>query len=435
MENTLMQSSKVEIHFVNDDGTEKTYVVPNNKESCYIESLYVEEQCGEQNNNPIGVVSSGILNITLQNVDRCLMESNESSVYYNYKRTKAWIQLTVTDKTHNNKINFQKFYISSWEESNSSSEPYKIDIEAYDVLNKICGFEFNTPKKNIMNPKELLEQIITGKNYGYEIELDDEISLPTYKNMTTLNISSNNIQDALNEFAQSCLISLFINHDNVIKSVDFEDDGKQPVFKLNSSNVYNCRTVPRQVYYNKIAATIKLNNAEQPKNVYGSDVFSISSELIDINKTHSIQAVVINGLTSVPESEPLKFSYNRNKVKFTKALEEGTFNAYISKYKEVEKTEFSSKDSEIADLQITNVLITNSDDLNDYVSKLKNIIDNVKRISVSYYPKSLEELNLGNNCDVDLSVINVKGTYRLKKVKWNLSSPILTADVELDSII
>ena len=105
----------------------------------YITSLEVLESTNAQNKNPVGVVSSNTVKITLNSNDRTLLPDNEQSPYYGKMNTNAKVKVTVTDD--DGSVTFNTFYVSSWVSNISSDNPTQVVIEATDLLsiiNKKC---------------------------------------------------------------------------------------------------------------------------------------------------------------------------------------------------------------------------------------------------------------------------------------------------------
>ena len=117
----------VQVKFTLSDGSTFTLNSGSSINSYnFISSLKVNEALSAENNIPIGVNTSNIIDIEIISNNKALIPENTGSVYYGYMNNTAIIEIYITE--NNEQLYFGKYFVDSWKSSISSDSPNLVKI-------------------------------------------------------------------------------------------------------------------------------------------------------------------------------------------------------------------------------------------------------------------------------------------------------------------
>lgn len=225
--------ARAEIHLNDEDNTVIELKVSNDMTSdgSYIRSVNIEEELDAINQNPVGVTSSNSIVFNIRSIDKKLIPENSSSEYFGYMNDTAIIKFFLEDDE--GEFEFGTWYISKWYSTVTSGDPFKVTIEAYDILSVI--FNNSVPNVNISDSTSIKDYLIDVLNKlnesndeRHQIYFDEEdIVFDEFPLMQFSNLNTSNMSDLLNTISQATLTNIFIDiRDNKLKTDYCGDDTK-----------------------------------------------------------------------------------------------------------------------------------------------------------------------------------------------------------------
>lgn len=430
---TLSEGTEIDISLNNNQPAS------NNIEN-YITDISLNENLSAINNNPVGVVSSNVLKLTLNSNDRSLFPENTESKYYGLMNNSATVNITLTDEEGD--IEFNTFYISNWYTSITSSSPYKVIIECTDlisILNKnivpsgIITDNIDTKETFIYLINKLNEQLVD----KYKIKYDSEdINFGDFKSIELDNLETYNMSDLLNTISQCTLTNIYIDRDNKIKTDYCLDDKKTESVctlsdKINitsatidTGGLVKYNTVKTNYIINTINSMSKLTTINNQKLTPGINTFNS----LDLgNKTFRINTIVIN--TQVDDRIVLdKFEYDKRTctvvINNTGISDvDCDIDIYGQSFKESTLSIIKSNGDSNELLEVTNRLILPKD-AELYTTKLLSLVG-IRNSSISVSGFFNPRIKLGDTVYVDVEKsINTKGYYKIISLQWKISNTV-----------
>ena len=225
--------ARAEIHLNDEDNTVIELKVSSDMTSddSYIRSVNVEEELDAINQNPVGVTSSNSIVFNIRSIDKKLIPENSNSEYFGYMNDTAIIKFFLEDSE--GEFEFGTWYISKWYSTITSEDPFKITIEAYDILSVI--FNNSVPNVNISDSTsikdyliDILNKLNENNDERHQIDFDEEdIIFDEFPLMQFSNLNTSNMSDLLNTISQATLTNIFIDiRDNKLKTDYCGDDTK-----------------------------------------------------------------------------------------------------------------------------------------------------------------------------------------------------------------
>lgn len=200
---------KCKFTFDNDETYEASSL---NKDNNVIQQLHIHKKESENNLNPLGIMTSNTIGITIVDKDRLLVPTNTSSPYYGYMRSGVKVELWV--KKDNSWEEMGIYYTKSWDSSRGGDGDKPSNISCQDRLNYIGGMEMPELESYAsVNMVKLLEDIFKGIGLTEDdYEIDDGLD-------RTLNVSvrkGERVRDNLNSIAQALLARIIIGDNGKI---------------------------------------------------------------------------------------------------------------------------------------------------------------------------------------------------------------------------
>ena len=412
----------------------------NSSNTNYITNIEIEESLSTSNQNPVGVVSSNILKMELNSVDRSLFPDNVNSAYYGNMNNSAKIKVILEDEE--GLVEFTSFYISSWTNSVTSTNPYKVVIEATDILSIVN--KNNVPSDVIVDrisTKQAFINMIEALNRqlqaDYQVKYNQaDINFDTFPTIEYENIETNNMSDWLNTLSQSTLTNIYISRDGYLKTDYLLDDTINQVVcdlsdKVNitfaslDNQLVNYSGVKTTYITNDILPSNKLTTVSNLLCKPGLNKF----EYISLNnKTYRINAVRL--ITSVDRAlELITLQYNKR----TATLEinnklpdqDVTFavEIYGQTLKENQLTLLKSYNTTNEILQVTNRLVLPVD-VESFTDGLLSLVS-LKNSSLELQGFFNPRIQLGDIVKVDvLQSVNTEGYYKVIGLKWKITNTL-----------
>lgn len=215
----------------------------------YATSIKIKEKLYESNGkNIVGNIHSGSLSLELKSLDRLLINTNSNSQYYGYMDNTAYIDVNVVLPEENNAYVYMgRFYVESWENNTSSSEPYNVSIMAVDVLGKIKNINLGRMRLNRhIDVNSYLATVIdklntmidTSMRLSYDsnsLNIFDGTSYSDWQ-LYFNNIDRTDIEKLFNNIAQDTISYIWIDRNRKVQTdCLLNDNTENPVCSLSGS--------------------------------------------------------------------------------------------------------------------------------------------------------------------------------------------------------
>ena len=415
----------------------------NSNIANFITDVSLDEKLNAQNNNPVGVVSSNTLKISLNSNDRSLFPDNSNSPYYGKMDNSARVYLTLKD--NDGTITFNTFYVSNWTTSISSSTPYRVIIECTDLLSIICKNNIeNILITDNLSTSEALIYMLDSYNASiedkYKVHYDaSSIKFDNFNHIVLDNIDSENIGSWFNILSQSTLTNLYIDRDDLFKTDNCLDDkASESVCTLSDKINITQASVDSGglVRYNGVKTNYivnSLNGISEIINMNGQSLKGGSNKINDIKfsqRVYKVTGICLNVHNSI-QVDITDFTYNQRRAKLELYNNSGdTVNVdiIISGQTFMENTLSITKLNDSSSneiLEVTNKLLS-ADDAEIFTSNLLKLCG-LRNSSLSVTGFINPRIKLGNTVYVDLeSSINTKGYYKVVGINMKISNTIKT---------
>ena len=409
----------------------------------FITDVSLDEKLNAQNNNPVGVVSSNTLKISLNSNDRSLFPDNENSPYYGKMNNSARVYLTLVE--NNEEISFNTFYVSNWTTRITSSTPYRVIIECTDLLSIICK---NNIENIIITDNLSTSEALIYMLDRYNANIEDkykvhyrpiDIKFNNFNHIVLDNIDSENIGNWFNILSQSTLTNLYIDRDDLFKTDNCLDDkATESVCTLSDKINITQASVDSGglVRYNGVKTNYivnSLNGISEIINMNGQSLKGGSNKINDINfgkRVYKVTGIGLNVHNSIPV-DITNFTYNQRRANLELYNNSGdTVNAdiVISGQTFMENTLSVTKLNDSSSneiLEVTNKLLSPSDvELFTYeLLKLCSLRNSSLSVTGFINPR----IKLGDTVYVYLeSSIQTKGYYKVIGINMKIANTIKT---------
>lgn len=418
----------------------------------YLRSLVITEELAAGTTNPVGVICANTVKLEIKSLNKYLIPTFEGSPYFGYMDDTAYI--TVVIKESNDEIAFGTYYINKWIGNLSSADPYKVTIEAYDIMSTISKSE--VPDVDIIgdtNIKEYLVDIINAWNENsedkYHINYNDsDIVFDEFETMQFSGLNTESMSKCFNALGQSTLTNIYVDRSNYIKTDYTCDDtaGESVVTltdSLSTSSILKASVVDGNLVGYK-GITVKYSNGtigdiEPLTTVSNEAIINGVNTLSNINlgdnvyKVNYISILTDKFVYAYVSSE----KYNKNKATIN-ITSEGVASCKVSVHGQrmsdatlsLSKYTNSNKGTM---LTITNRILT-ADKIETYADKmiaLMEIKKNTLEISGYFNPR----IKLGDTVKVEATKgIEVSGYYKVVRLEWTVGST-LKCNMKLTKVI
>lgn len=409
----------------------------NTVSTNYLTSIDINEETATENNNPVGVVSSNTLKMTLNTEDLSLIPNNPDSVYYPYMNNSATVNVKVTSEDGD--VNFETFYVSSWKSNISSSNPHRVVIEATDLLSLIG--------KNTIPDTELVKTQATGaylraviaklnEKLPQKYRITTDISDNDFSHFPTIqypSYSQNNMATLFNTISQSTLTNLYLTRQNKLVSDYLLDNNHSQTVatlsdkvnvlsaSLDSSSLVNYNSVRVNYYLNTVNDNTLLTSLDAQTLVAGDNAFSIP-----LSNTYKIAYIKVTTADG-GKVETVAFSYSKDTCDLILSSESAT-TCKIEIYGQTLKENkmgltVQRQSSSNETLEVTNTLLPEAS-IQSFATNLLNLVEKRgKELKLEGFFNP--ELKLGDIVTVDCeSSINTQGTYKIVGLNWKIGNTL-----------
>lgn len=413
----------------------------------YIVNMKVQEKLYTENQNPIGVITSSIVQLDLNSLDRSLVPENPNSPYYGLMDSTAEIEVSVKNIEDGQVgyIDFGRYFVSTWTGTASSANKTRVSIECIDIIGILM--KMGVPDFNIKRNIQVVDFLNTikdsinntvGDKYKFSFNF---LSTPNISVLDNNDIEASDVGTLFNIICQSCLLNMFVDRDmgtngRVIKVLDttvatgasvgtMSDDqdilsasfdkgalvgytGVKVNYSIYSvNNISNIASVPT-------LALIPGENSIDNISV-NNTIFKITSILIDTDSDS--EAVVFTGIKYNRRSVTLKLNNtSSNNINCSINISGQTLNE--NKLAVIKQSTVDSNEL----LEVTNSIIP-VNNVNNFATKLLDLI-NKRTDSVvieGYFDPRVLKLNSIIQVNAEDSLY-VSGKYRTSEITWTLGA-------------
>lgn len=409
--------------------------------SNYIRSISVNEELNAINQNPVGVVSSNNVKFDIRSLSKDLIPENVNSPYYGYMNNSAIIYLYLEDEI--GEFLFGVWYVDKWYSTVTSEDPYKVTIEAYDILSYI--FNSSVPNVNISDSTSIKEYLIDILNelnslndMKHQILFDEaDIVFNEFSTMQFSNLNTSNMSNLLNTIGQSTITNIYIDiRDNKLKT-DYcgDDTAKDSVGNIGDTVNVTKASVDSSglVVYSGVKVFYSLgivNDVTQLTELKDQTLVIGDNQFYNIalgdSSIYRISYVKINTTGNVLAYNKTT-KYNKNTLDLVVNSSAATkcnilvFGQTINESK-LYKEKFRNNTGGSV-LELTNRLLPASD-IDKFVNEMIRLM-NIKDGSVSFIGWINPRIGISKTVNTNLSnSINVNGYYKTSKLTWSITSSI-----------
>lgn len=407
----------------------------------YITSIEILESAATNNKNPVGVINSNILKITLRSNNGSLLPDNENSPYYGKMDNTAIVKVTLEDI--DGEVSFNDFYVSYWTSNTSTGNKNQVIIEATDlssIINKnsVPSMEVIKNANTTEVFKSTINKLNSELNSKYKIQYEEaDIDFSNYPVLEYSNIDADNMGTWLNTISQSTLTNIYFTRENKIKT-DFclDDRPSESVCNLSDKvnitrasidkgGLVNYTGVKVNYILNTINNMTELTTLRDQVVKPGENIFEnieLGNKVYKVGfinlETDSKLALEIKSITYSKNTATVVLNNNTNSnvncdiIIYGQTLKENKL--YIKRNK-------ANSSNEI--LEVTNRLLPASY-IGTFADQLISLIG-VKASALSISGFFNPRIKLGDIVYIDVeSSLNAKGYYKIVELKWKISSTI-----------
>lgn len=421
----------VQVKFTLSDGSTFTLNSGSSINSYnFISSLKVNEALSAENNIPIGVNTSNIIDIEIISNNKALIPENTGSVYYGYMNNTAIIEIYITE--NNEQLYFGKYFVDSWKSSISSDSPNLVKISATNIMSLIAkqtvpDVEINTGmyiKNYLLNViDELNLTLPQTKQIDYE---EQDINFDTFPVMQFSNLDTENMGNCLNGLSQCTMTNIFVDRDGKLKT-DYccDDTQSQAVYSFDVMTSASAGDGVL-VKYDSVKVNYSLGNildVEQLASLYQQDCIAGDNLFKDISLGEAVYK--INRIEVVAEDPDIyvgvkEAKYNKNRMQVTIEADAATkvnINIYGQR---VDTTNLVYETDGENKLEITNRVIQSSyiEKYADNMLQLINFKNNSMSVEGYFNPRIKLSDIVYINCTNSMSI---SGYYKIVGLSWDLS--------------
>ena len=400
----------------------------------YLTLIKLKEELSAENNIPVGVNSSNVLDLEIISEDKVLIPENDSSPYYGKMNNSAIIEVYVTES--NQQIYFGKYFVDTWKSSISSTEPNKVVISATCIMGVIAKMDVpdvminsGTKIKNYLIAliNELNAKLPNNKQILYNAS---DIKFSAFPTMQFSNLDTENMSNCLNSLSQSTLTNIYSSREGYIKT-DYccDDNFNEAVYQLDV--MYSAEVGSGAlVNYNGVKVNYSLGNilnVEELASLYDQHVSKNKEKKFkDIDLGEAVYK--INRIEVTPEDDSVdvdiisnKTKYNKNRITVTVKADKAT-NISIKIYgQRLDTTVLTKEIAGSNQLEINNKIIESSliDKYAGNINKLVGFKHNSMQVSGYFNPRIKLSDTVFVNCE---NAMSVNGYYKVVGLDWDLGA-------------
>lgn len=395
----------------------------------FLTSIKLDEKISENNNIPVGVNTSNVLDIEGISTNHALIPDNPDSIYYGYMNNTCIIELYITE--NNVEHYFGKFFVDSWKSNITDTTPNKFIVSASNLMSTIgkcvvpdvninSGMLIKDYIENIIY--ELNQQLDANKQISYN---SSDINFDYFPTMYFCNIDTENIDNCFNGISQATLTNIYIDRNGYLKTDYCLDDTQQEaeyeIDVLVSSQVGTGTLINYDGI--KLSYTLgDIKNSENIASVYDHTITPTDHIIKDISLGDAVYK--INRIEIIPDSKN-KFiaireaRYNKNKITLDFDVDEQikiNVNIYGQRLDNTLLIKESGGDNK---LEITNKIIT-SDLTDKYVENIIKLID-IRNNSMQVEAYIKPDIKISDIIYVNaIGAMSVSGYYKVQGLSWDL---------------
>lgn len=399
----------------------------------YLSSIKLTEELSAENNIPVGVNSSNVLDLELISNNKALIPENENSIYFGYMDDTAILELIVTEDSQD--VYMGKYFVNTWKSNITSDTPNKVIISATCIMGIITKQDVpDVIINNGMYIKDYLIALIEELNQILDSDRQisyrsADINFDVFPTMQFSNLDTENMSNCLNGLSQCTLTNIYSDRDGYIKTDYCCDDSEQEAEYSLSVMTSAEAGSGVLVNYDGIKVNYSLGNIldiEQIAGLYQQNVIAGENKFEDINLGSAIYK--INRIDVTAEDNSIfvgivtnKTKYNKNKMTVT-VIADGATKVDIKIFgQRLDDTTLVYEIAGKNQLEINNRVIGSA-----YISKyaqnmvqLINFKNNSMTVSGYFTPKIQLSDIVYINC---INAMSISGYYKVVKLEWDLSA-------------
>lgn len=399
----------------------------------YLSAIKLTEQISAENNIPVGVNSSNVLDLEIISENHALIPENESSIYYGYMNDSAIVELYVTIVDEKKEVYFGKYFVDTWKSVITSDEPNKVKISATCIMGVITK---QVVPDVIINSgmfikdyvialiEELNNTLPANKHINYR---EDDIDFSIFPTMQFSNLDTEDMSNCLNGLSQCTLTNIYADRDGYVKT-DFtcDDTAEEAKYKLDVMTAAQAGSGVL-VNYDGIKVKYSLGNildVEQLASLYQQDVVAGDNTFKEIKLGEAVYKINRIEVTSEDNSIFVGIKsakYNKNKMTVVIEADAAT-KVNISIYgQRLDNTELIYEIAGKNELEINNKVLGSQyiSKYADYMAQLIGFKNNSMQVSGYFRP----DIKLADivfiNC---LGAMSISGYYKVVGLEWEFGA-------------
>ena len=395
----------------------------------YLSAIKLTEQISAENNIPVGVNSSNVLDLEIISENHALIPENESSIYYGYMDDTAIVELFVTIVDEDKEVYFGKYFVDTWKSVITSDEPNKVKISATCIMGVIT--KQVVPDVLISNGlfikdyviaviEELNNTLPANKHINYR---EDDIDFSIFPTMQFSNLDTEDMSNCLNGLSQCTLTNIYADRDGYIKT-DFtcDDTSEEAKYRLDVMTAAQAGSGVL-VNYDGVKVKYSLGNildVEQLASLYQQNVVAGDNTFKEINlgeAVYKINKIEVTAEDNSIDVDIKSAKYNKNKMTLVIEAEAAT-KVNISIYgQRLDTTELIYEIQGKNELEINNKVLESQyiNKYADYMVQLIGFKNNSMQVSGYFRPDIKLADIIFINC---IGAMSVSGFYKVIGLEW-----------------
>lgn len=420
----------VKLVFTLSNGT--TFVLNNGgsiNDTNYLTSIKLNESFSADNNIPIGVNTSNVLDLIIVSKNHALIPDNENSIYYGYMNTSATIDIYVTEGE--DEIYFGKYYVDKWKSSITSDTPNNVVISATSLMGVIARQDVPDVEINSWTSiKDYLEEVIYRLNQtlpsNKQVDWDsDSFIFDAFPVMQFSNLDTDKISGCFNGISQCTLTNIYIDRNGRI-GTDYNCDDSSVEANYFFDIMTSAQTgTASYVDYDGLKVTYSAGNildTEQLASLYDQDALEGTTEFNDIDlgdAVYKINSIDVSSEDPDIFVEVSEATYNNKKLNLEVYAEYPTKVSIVVKGQRLDNTKLLYETTGENQLEITNRLLPVAY-IPKWAGNLEQLMD-FKANSITIQGYFNPRIKLGDivfiNCN---GAMSISGYYKVNGLNWDL---------------
>lgn len=443
----LQQSEVVYIEFIFDNGL--TYEIDTeDSDNKSVISFNHEDSEALLAGNPIGVISSSNISMTLYDITGILNINNEDSPYYGYMRNGVQVNLRLSTGSAGAGP-FGTYYVDNWNNTLSDTTGKLVEISAQDKLQYLGNKEIpNLPVYSGIRADQLISNVLEAVGFKYgEYIIDESLNMEIKYGITV----GTKVRDFLNEICQVLLARVNMDVNGILRITSafgtsdtvwqLDDvDIQQVSFRHNDSNIYNkVRVNYRQPGEGTLSQLIEISGIDLNPGLNEFKGLKFNNKSLGIDQIYIESPIKIESNTDINDSIEIVYwnayqggmdiSINNNSsVKIPKCniVVEGTI---IDGPNSISEADVEGADIKIANvLELYNENIQNANDANIIASNLSNYIKSTNKV-IDIESGLTPYAVCGDQLQVNSPYTELNGVYKIISTSTNFGLGVYTKQV------